>query len=86
MYSQEANHLPDDDRRRIRRTQRAYTELWTTVVTETRDDLSHDSARVAVHAAFGLLNAVADFASPLPDEELAELLRVMALRGLAPPT
>jgi AcrR family transcriptional regulator len=32
VYDQEAHHLPDDERRRLRRMQRAYAETWVDVV------------------------------------------------------
>jgi AcrR family transcriptional regulator len=85
VYSQEINHLPDADRRRIRRTQREYADVWTAVVAEGRADLSPDSARAAVHAVFGMLNAVADYTTALPDEELARQLLVMARASLRAP-
>ena len=71
MYSQEIDQLPDVDRRRIRRTQRDYAAVWSAALTEMRPDLSGEAARARVHAAFGLLNAVADFTSGLDDDVLA---------------
>ncbi len=82
VYSQESDHLPDDDRRRLRRNQRLYAEIWTDVVTELRPDRSRDEAAAAVHAVFGLLNSVADFSSRIDDDALAELLTNMALTSL----
>jgi AcrR family transcriptional regulator len=82
VYSQEINHLADDDRRRIRRTQRDYAAVWSATLTELRTDLDADTARARVHSAFGLLNAVADFTSRLDDDELAGQLRVMTLAAL----
>jgi AcrR family transcriptional regulator len=82
VYSQESDHLPDDDRRRLRRKQHVYAEIWTETVTAIRPDFSHDEAAAAVHAAFGLINSVADFTSRIDDGELAELLTNMALMSL----
>jgi AcrR family transcriptional regulator len=85
VYSQEINHLPDEDRRRIRRTQRDYASVWSTVLRELRPDLDADAARARVHSAFGLLNAVADFTSPLDDAVLAAQLHAMTLAALLAP-
>ncbi|MEX1007163.1 MAG: TetR/AcrR family transcriptional regulator [Acidimicrobiia bacterium] len=82
VYSQESDHLPDEDRRRLRRKQHHYAEIWTDVVTALRTDYSNEEAAAAVHAVFGLLNSVADFTSRIDDDELAELLTNMALTSL----
>jgi AcrR family transcriptional regulator len=82
VYSQESDHLPDEDRRRLRRNQRLYAEIWTEVVTELRGDRSRDEAAAAVHAVFGLINSVADFTSRIDDDALARLLANMALTSL----
>ena len=42
--------------------------------------------RTAVHGAFGMLNAVGTFDSPLTDGELARQLAGLACGGLALPT
>jgi AcrR family transcriptional regulator len=83
VYSQESDHLPDEDRRRLRRNQHLYAEIWTEVVTDLRPDYPNEQAAAAVHAVFGLLNSVADFTSRIDDEELAELLTNMALTSLS---
>lgn len=44
-----------------------------------------ERVRTAVHAAFGLLNSVGTFSSPLTDEELAEQLTGLALAALGSP-
>jgi len=78
VYDQEADHLPDADRARLRRTQRAYTDEWVGVLAGVRTDLSAEAGRAAVHAAFGLVNSVADYRSPLPPDDLRALLVTMA--------
>ena len=82
VYAQEQHHLPPDDRRRIRRTQRAYVERWVTALTAVHPDLDADRARVRVRATFGLVNAVADLATPLDDAALGDELATMAGRAL----
>lgn len=86
VYDQEADHLADADRHRIRATMRAYTDEWVRALRALRPDLDPRAARAAVHATFGLLNSVADFHSPLPDEDLRALLVSMASAGLAVPS
>jgi AcrR family transcriptional regulator len=83
VYSQESDQLPEVDRRRLRRKQHVYAEIWTEVVTELRPEHSDEEAAAAVHAVFGLLNSVADFTSRVDDEALAALLTRMALASLS---
>jgi AcrR family transcriptional regulator len=82
VYDQEAHNLPHDDLRRLRRQQRAYAELWIDVVLTLQPQLSRAEARAAVSALFGLLNSVSDHAVRIPRDELAALLRRMALASL----
>jgi Tetracyclin repressor-like, C-terminal domain len=79
VYSQESDHLPESDRRRLRRKQHVYADIWTDVVGELRRDLDGGEAAAAVHAVFGLINSVADFTSRVDDDTLAGLLVTMAL-------
>ena len=82
VYDQEAHNLDEGPRRRLRRQQRAYTELWIDVLTGLAPDRSRDELSVAVHGAFGLLNSVADHRQRLGDEACAVLLEDMARRSL----
>lgn len=82
VYDQEAHNLPADDLRRLRRQQRAYAELWIDVVLALQPDLTRAEARAAVSALFGLLNSVSDHAIRIPRDDLATLLRRMALAAL----
>ncbi|GMU79958.1 MAG: TetR family transcriptional regulator [Acidimicrobiia bacterium] len=85
VYDQEADHLPAADRRRIRRAMRAYAEQWVRVLRTVRPDVDDAAARTAVHAAFGLVNSVADYRSPLTDAQLRNLLVSMTLAALMDP-
>jgi AcrR family transcriptional regulator len=82
VYHQEAHNLPPDDRRRVRRKQRTYAEMWMETLLAIRPELSEADALTAVHATFGLLNAVANFHAPLDDETMAALLISMAEAAL----
>lgn len=82
VYDQEADHLPAADRRRIRQTMRAYAEEWVRVLRVLRADLDDATIRTAVHAAFGLVNSVADYRSDLADDRLRDLLLRMTRAAL----
>jgi AcrR family transcriptional regulator len=49
--------LRDADRRQVRRLQRQYAELWVEALCRARPSLARDTARLRVHATFGLLNS-----------------------------
>ena len=78
VYDQEAHHLPDEERRRLRRMQRTYAETWVDVVLACPGASTRARARAVVHGVFGLVNSVADFHTRLAREELAALLQTMA--------
>jgi AcrR family transcriptional regulator len=82
VYDQEAHNLDEGPRRRLRRQQRAYTELWIDVLERLAPDRTRDELSVAAHGAFGLLNSVADHRQRLVDAECAALLFGMAERSL----
>jgi hypothetical protein len=82
VYDQEAHNLDDAGRRRLRRQQRAYTELWIDVLDELAPGRKRDALATAVHGVFGLLNSVADHRRQLDDDEVALLLYAMARRCL----
>ena len=86
VYDQEEYHLPEADRARIRRTQRGYAAVWTDVLQAVDASLDREVARTRVHAAFGLLNSVADFTPVLGAAELAGQLHTMTMAGLLAPT
>ncbi|WP_055590185.1 SACE_7040 family transcriptional regulator [Peterkaempfera griseoplana] len=89
LHDRELLHLKDEDRRRVRRLQRSYVELWVDVVRRAFPEPSglagEPGARAAVHAVFGLLNstphsAAARGAQPVLDRDsMAALLHRLAL-------
>jgi AcrR family transcriptional regulator len=86
MYVSEERNLPELDRRRSRRAQRAYIEEWARVLGPLRPDLSEEAVRTAVHAAIGLINSIGYRRSPgLPRGELEPMLTGMALVALLHP-
>ncbi|WP_329564248.1 TetR/AcrR family transcriptional regulator [Kitasatospora sp. NBC_01266] len=61
LHDRELLHLKEEDRRRVRRLQRGYVELWVEAVRTAFPELAvteaESAARAAVHAVFGLLNS-----------------------------
>lgn len=74
--------LCESDRRSVRRLQRAYVELWTSVLQRLRPDLDHEHARACVQAVFGLMNSTPHTVGNLPGAQLEPLLRNLALSAL----
>ncbi len=72
-------NLPPPTRRRVRRLQRTYVEIWVDTLCRIHPGLTDDAARVAAHGAFGLLNST-PYTARGPDA--AALLRRMALAAL----
>lgn len=72
-------NLPPVARRQVRQLQRAYVEIWVDVLARLHPGLPAESARVAAHGAFGLLNST-PHSGRRP--ESARLLRRMALAAL----
>lgn len=72
--------LPETARERVRTLQRDYVDLWAGQLTElTGADRAW--ARARAHATFGLINSTPHSAL-LPDADMRELLREMALAAL----
>ncbi len=82
IYDQEAHNLPAEQRRRVRRQQATYAALWLPVVARAHPTWTPDQVTVAVHAAFGLMNSVADHRSTAPIADQAAWLRSMTLAAL----
>ena len=78
VYHREARTLPEDERRRLSRSQRHYIEEWVHLLAPLRPDLADGEVRLAVHAAIGAIQSTLFFRSGLTDERLTELLKVMA--------
>jgi AcrR family transcriptional regulator len=84
VQDREFAHLTEDDRRRVRRLQRAYVEIWVAALCASSPGLGEGPARAAVHATFGLLNSTPhSVARDAPDRgAMAALLRRLALGAL----
>jgi AcrR family transcriptional regulator len=73
--------LPAEARERVRSLQLEYVDLWATQLQQVQPDLTPDRARAMAHAAFGLINST-PHSGLLPDPEMHDLLRAMALSSL----
>jgi AcrR family transcriptional regulator len=82
VFIREVHHLPAEDRELLVARQRALVGRWCTVLGEVHADWDAERVRTAVHGAFGMLNAVGTFTSPLSDQELAGQLSALALTAL----
>ena len=83
VHERELDNVPDAERHRIRRLQRAYVEEWVTVLRRLHPGEPADRARAAVHACFGLINSTPHSASDLNREAMASLLHAMAHAALS---
>jgi len=82
VYGQEEINLPSDDRRRLRRKQRVYVQVWVDTLASIRPGLPEPQLLASVSAAIGLLNSVAAFEVRLDDDVLGVLVGDMALHAL----
>jgi AcrR family transcriptional regulator len=82
LHLHELDRLPEEPRREIRRLQRQYVEVWVSVLTEARAELSAGEARVLAHAAFGLMNSTPFLGGEVDRARRAALLRAATLAAL----
>jgi AcrR family transcriptional regulator len=82
VYAQEQHSLPAEDRRRLRRNQRRYVELWKGVLLATQPSLGDQQALARVEGVFGLLNSVRDVSTSFDDDDLRRELEQMAVAAL----
>ncbi|MDQ3464490.1 MAG: TetR/AcrR family transcriptional regulator [Actinomycetota bacterium] len=75
-------HVAEPDRRRVRRLQRRYVEVWVEVLRRVDPTRTEQTARAAAHAVFGLLNSTPHSAQSLSRQDMAALLQRMANAAL----
>lgn len=78
-------NLPPTARRKVRRLQRTYVEIWVDVLRRLHPDLSVEDARVAAHGAFGLLNSTPHAGRTPAAAVLLRQMAITALTALPPP-
>jgi len=82
VYYQELRSLDDEARRRLARIDRVTMAEWVHLLCEVRPGLTDDEARAAVVMVDGLLRSVASFHTSLDLEQLAAVMKRMAIGGL----
>ena len=85
VQARDLTSLAEADRRRVRRLQRQYVEVWAGVVRQVAPGCDESAGRAAAHAVFGLINST-QRGTALDPAAMAALLERMALaavQGLA---
>ncbi|GAA1876407.1 SACE_7040 family transcriptional regulator [Actinomadura bangladeshensis] len=82
VHERELDNVPEPQRHRVRRLQRAYVEEWVAVLRRLAPGLPDDRTRAAVHACFGLLNSTPRSATGLDRDAMGDLLHAMARAAL----
>ncbi|TDE32665.1 TetR/AcrR family transcriptional regulator [Actinomadura sp. 6K520] len=82
VHERELDNVPEPQRHRIRRLQRAYVEEWVAVLRRLHPGLRDGRTRAAVHACFGLLNSTPRSAAGLDRDAMGDLLHTMARAAL----
>ena len=82
VFLREVHHLPAADRDLLEQRQRALVGQWRALLSRAHPEWDTERVRTAVHGAFGMLNAVGTFASPLEDQELAQQLTDLTINAL----
>jgi hypothetical protein len=82
VWVREMPALSDDVRRGLRRRMREYEQPWQEVLAHLRDDLSPEEVAVVTGATLTMLNAATLPTPHVGRDELAALLRTMALAAL----
>lgn len=71
-------NVGEPDRRRVRRLQRQYVEVWVAVLERLHPGADKPAIRARAHAVFGLINSTPHSAGELAPDRMAELLTALA--------
>ena len=82
LQSRDLDAVPPADRRRVRRLQRSYVDIWVDAIGSVAGHLDHITVLAAAHATFGLINSTPHSAR-LDRDAMAGLLRTMARAAIA---
>lgn len=85
VQDRDLTNLPVQMRQQVRALQRAYLQIWVDTLRELIPELSAEAARIAAHGAFGLLNSTPHSAPGSDPQQVAALLRRMAMAALSDP-
>ncbi|MFD4527685.1 TetR/AcrR family transcriptional regulator [Streptomyces sp. NPDC058470] len=83
-YFREGHNLPGRDRAEVRRFQQAYTQYWVDLVAAVAPERSAEETRIRVHAAFALVNDIAQTKRFMARPYLADDLYPLMLTVLLP--
>jgi AcrR family transcriptional regulator len=81
VHGRDLVHAAEGDRRRIRRLQSRYVEVWVEVIQRLQPQLSEAAARSTAHAAIGLINSTPHSART-SRAEMKPMLTRMALAAI----
>ena len=82
-------HLPETAEKQVRKAQRQYVEIWVGVLRDLDPGLTEADARLAAHAAFGLLNSTShsmkapSLGRPTRTARSRTVMRAMTVAALA---
>ncbi len=82
IQDRDLQSLPEGARRKVRRMQREYVELWVATLGAVDPELNESDARTTAHAVFGLINSTPYSAGRTPSRNARPVLRTMALAAL----
>ncbi len=82
IQDRDLQSLPEGARRKVRRMQREYVELWVSTLGAVDPELNESDARTTAHAVFGLINSTPYSAGRTPSRNARPVLRAMALAAL----
>lgn len=82
VQDRDLQSLPESARRKVRRMQREYVELWVTTLCACNAELTDADARTQAHAVFGLMNSTPYSAGRAPSPSTRTVLRHMVLGAL----
>ncbi|MBY3792804.1 TetR/AcrR family transcriptional regulator [Rhodococcus fascians] len=82
IQDRDLQSLPEGARRKVRRMQREYVELWVATLGAVDPELNESDARTTAHAVFGLINSTPYSAGRTPSRNARPVLRAMALAAL----
>ncbi|AMY53503.1 HTH-type transcriptional repressor KstR2 [Rhodococcoides fascians D188] len=82
IQDRDLQSLPEGARRKVRRMQREYVELWVATLCAVDPELNESDARTTAHAVFGLINSTPYSAGRTPSRSARPVLRTMALAAL----
>ena len=85
IQDRDLQSLPEGARRKVRRMQREYVELWVGVLVAVDSTSNEADARTAAHGVFGLINSTPYSAGRSPSRTARPVLRAMALGALGVP-